>query len=62
MSNDDQVICRSLLSWVNAGSHNAFDDLHMAMNGADVDKQVAVFKKLFDAANQLPHYEMMMNI
>lgn len=53
-------ICRSLFSWVNAGSHHAFDDLYLATGDAAAESYLAVFKDIFDKSGHLAHYRMMM--
>jgi wobble nucleotide-excising tRNase len=56
----DKVVCRSLLSWVNDGSHFSHDDAHFAFGQDAIDEQLVIFKKIFEQAEHLPHYEMMM--
>lgn len=56
----DKLVCRSLLSWVNDGSHFSHDDAHFAFGQDAIDDQVEIFKKIFERAEHLPHYEMMM--
>lgn len=56
----EKLVCRSLLSWVNDGSHFSHDDAHFAFGPDAIDDQVAIFKKIFERAEHLPHYEMMM--
>ena len=56
----DKLICRSLFSWVNDGSHFAHDDLYIAIDDATVDNYLSVFRAIFEKAEQLAHYRMMM--
>ena len=56
----EKLVCRSLLSWVNDGSHFSHDDAHFAIGPDAIDDQVAIFKKIFERAEHLPHYDMMM--
>lgn len=56
----DKLVCRSLLSWVNDGSHFSHDDAHFAFGPDAISDQVAIFKKIFEQAEHLPHYDMMM--
>lgn len=56
----DQMICGSLFSWINDGSHNFADDLYVAADGATVDRYLAVFKAIFDNTDHGAHYRMMM--
>lgn len=56
----EKLVCRSLLSWVNDGSHFSHDDAHFAFGPDAIDDQVEIFKKIFECAEHLPHYDMMM--
>jgi len=56
----EKLVCRSLLSWVNDGSHFSHDDAHFAFGKDAIDDQVEIFKRIFEQAEHLPHYEMMM--
>lgn len=56
----DQLICRSLISWINDGSHHASDDLYMVVDQETIDSYRRVFKLIFEETNHLGHYEMMM--
>lgn len=56
----EKLVCRSLLSWVNDGSHFSHDDAHFAFGQDAIDDQVEIFKKIFERAEHLPHYDMMM--
>ncbi|MDQ0072544.1 wobble nucleotide-excising tRNase [Variovorax boronicumulans] len=56
----DQPICKSLFSWVNAGSHGALDDLHLALDDSSIERHMRVFKEVFRVSEHLPHYKMMM--
>ena len=56
----DKVICRSLSSWVHAGSHHAHDDLYVSIDDSTIDAYLSVFKRIFEKSGHLPHYEMMM--
>jgi len=56
---EERKICRSLLSWVNDGSHSFPDDIFVELSDEQIERQKAVFKKIFEKMNQLEHYEMM---
>ena len=56
----DQMICKSLFSWVNDGSHSAFDDPYVSIDDTMVEKYLEVFQKIFKKAGHLAHYKMMM--
>jgi len=56
----DKQICKSLFSWVNAGSHYAHDDLYLSIDETMVETYMKVFKDIFDKTNHSAHYRMMM--
>ena len=56
---EEKIICGSLFSWVNAGSHYATDDLYVTCDQESVAKYLDVFKKIFDKSKHTAHYEMM---
>lgn len=55
----DKVMCNSLFSWVNAGSHSALDDAHITPSDAMVKNALKVFKEIFGKSGNPGHYEMM---
>lgn len=59
---EEQVICRSLFSWVNAGSHSIFDDLDYSPTQNTVDANLRVFRGIFEEYGQIGHYDMMMGV
>jgi len=56
----EKLICKSLFSWVNAGSHHALDDLYVSIDVAMVDVYLQVFKDIFRKSDHFAHYQMMM--
>ncbi len=56
----EQAICRALFSWVNAGSHSIFDDLHYSQSSVSIDSNLRVFEDIFITQDQHGHYRMMM--
>ena len=56
----EKLICRSLFSWVNAGSHDASDDLYVSISESMLDRYLAVFRGIFEKSGNLGHYRMMM--
>ncbi|MXZ00805.1 AAA family ATPase [Candidatus Poribacteria bacterium] len=56
----DKMICNTLLSWVNDGSHFATDDLYMACNPGQVDRYLNVFQRIFEESDHGGHFRMMM--
>ena len=58
---EDKLICKSLLSWVNDGSHCLPDDLFVERPENQVDKYKMIFKKIFENMGHIEHYKMMMH-
>ncbi len=56
----DKMVCNSLLSWINDGSHFAPDDLYLACDPNQVDRYLAVFQRIFEESGHAGHYKMMM--
>ena len=59
---EEQQICRSLISWINDGSHTIPDDLYVQAPGDSAEKYLDVFEKVFEYTNNHGHYRMMMGI
>ena len=59
-SKEEQEICRSLLCWINDGSHCIPDDVFIEEQGDVIDKYFSVFTKIFKFTNHQEHYNMMM--
>lgn len=56
----DKVVCKSLFSWINAGSHGFDDNLHFSVDDGSVENHLRVFKDIFDHSRHGAHYRMMM--
>jgi len=56
----DRLICRSLLSWVNAGSHQVLDDQYVTPSDVAIEAFLRVFEKIFEVSHHAGHYHMMM--
>lgn len=56
----DQIICNSLLSWVNEGSHYAQDDIFVSLDQGVVSSYLKVFQLIFKLSGHEAHYKMMM--
>jgi wobble nucleotide-excising tRNase len=56
----DKIVCKSLFSWINAGSHGFDDNLHFALDSGSVENHMRVFKAIFDHSQHGAHYRMMM--
>jgi wobble nucleotide-excising tRNase len=57
---EEQEICRSLLCWINDGSHCIPDDIFIEYQENTIDKYMAVFRKIFVNTKHEEHYIMMM--
>ncbi len=60
LSGREQMICSSLLSWVNDGSHYAQDDIYVSIDKGVVQSYLKVFHLIFKLAEHEAHYKMMM--
>lgn len=58
----EMEICRSLLSWVNEGSHTLPDDLYVEAPDGTIVKYLKVFQDIFKHTENIGHYNMMMGI
>lgn len=58
---EEQLVCRSLLSWINEGSHEVFDDLNITMSMENKELYKQVFKKIFEIEGHLNHFNMMIS-
>ena len=59
---EEQKICRSLISWINDGSHAVTDDLYVEVPHDTIDRYFDVFKRIFEKTKHIAHYNMMMGI
>lgn len=58
----EKEIFRSLLSWINEGSHTLPDDLFIELPDQSIETYLKVFKDIFIHTNNIGHYEIMMGI
>ena len=58
----EKEICRSLLCWVNDGSHCFPDDCNLIPDQDQEEKYLEVFKRVFEVSGHEQHYNMMMGI
>lgn len=56
----DKLIFKSLVSWINDGSHFSGDDVFMNLDDISVEKNLIVFQKIFECSQHAAHYKMMM--
>ncbi|MEK3834100.1 AAA family ATPase [Paenibacillus sp. FSL R7-0128] len=59
---EEKVVCKSLLSWANDGSHFASDDLYIEHPLDTNARYLNIFEKIFKVTNHHAHYNMMMGI
>ena len=57
----DKIICKSLVSLINEGSHSVFDDFIFAPDDSDIENYKRVFRLVFEKLGHIDHYNMMMN-
>jgi len=57
---EDKIRCRSLISWINDGSHFISEDLYVEANEDVVERYFKVFKDIFDNQGHIAHFYMMM--
>jgi wobble nucleotide-excising tRNase len=58
----EKLICQSLFSWVNDGSHSIHDDLYVSYGEQTNSSYLEVFKEIFIRSRQQGHYNMMMGV
>lgn len=56
----EKLVCNSLFSWINDGSHSALDDLYASTDPSMVDNYLNVFREIFVKTHHIEHYKMMM--
>jgi wobble nucleotide-excising tRNase len=56
----DKLICKSLLSWINAGSHFVDDPLFVSAGDVSHENFLRIFKEIFVKMGHSGHYDMMM--
>lgn len=61
-SPEEQEICRSMVYWINDGSHTIPDDLFIQAHDDIKDKYYQVFEKIFINMRHHEHFKMMMGI
>lgn len=59
---EEKMICRSLLSWINDGSHSIPDDLYIDSYTDSIDRYKQIFREVFVKMGHEAHYNMMMGI
>jgi wobble nucleotide-excising tRNase len=59
---NDKKICRSLVSWMNVGSHDVFSDIDYSPKPEEIEKFKKVFKGIFEKTGHIAHYNIMMEL
>lgn len=59
---EEKMICRSLLSWINDGSHSIPDDLYIDSYTDSIDRYKQIFRDVFIKMGHEAHYRMMMGL
>jgi len=57
---EEQTVCRSLISWIHDGSHHILDDFHVDNSDETSERYLSVFKSIFEKTHHIEHYKMMM--
>ncbi|WP_291630999.1 AAA family ATPase [Clostridium sp.] len=57
---EERLLCKSLISFINDGSHFISDDLVLCIESDDIEKYLKVFKLIFIKMGHESHYNMMM--
>ena len=55
-----KTICKSLVCWINDGSHSIYDDINIDSYNGDIENYKEVFKQIFIQSGNQGHYSMMM--
>ena len=58
----DKLVCKSLVSCINDGSHFISDDFVITFDYESVDRYKEIFRLIFKKLGHEPHYKMMMKI
>ncbi|MBO9154429.1 AAA family ATPase [Chitinophaga sp. GCM10012297] len=59
---EDLLVCKTLLSWINDGSHSVYEDMILSNDVESIEKYLLVFKRIFVKLGHERHYCMMMKI
>jgi wobble nucleotide-excising tRNase len=57
---EDKIVCKSLISCINDGSHFISDDFVMCFESDSIEKYLRIFKLIFERMDHESHYTMMM--
>lgn len=56
----EKNICKSLVAWINTGSHEIIDDFNVTISNEQIENFKNVFKRVFEYTGHIKHYNMMM--
>jgi len=56
---EEKYICKSLISWINEGSHTIADDFEVQLQDSEIEKYIRVFKDIFKKMGHDAHFNMM---
>lgn len=59
-NSQDKDICRSLICWINEGSHTIPDDLFVEQQSNTTNNYFRIFEQIFKETKHHEHYKMMM--
>ena len=62
LEGEEKLIARSLVAFINDGSHSISDDFSISIGADDIKKYLLVFRKIFDISGHINHYNMMRRI
>ncbi|MEW6565065.1 MAG: AAA family ATPase [Spirochaetota bacterium] len=58
----EKNIFKSLIAWINAGSHEIIDDFNVTISNEQIEIFKNVFKNIFEYTGHIEHYNMMMGV
>lgn len=58
---NEKNICKSLIGWINVGSHDIIDDFNISISNDQIEKYKEIFMRIFEITGHKEHYDMMMN-
>lgn len=62
LEGEEKLIAKSLVAFINDGSHSISDDFSISIGADDIEKYLLVFRKIFDKSGHINHYNMMRRI
>ena len=59
---EDKIIEKSLIAYINDGSHSIGDDFSISIGTEEIQKYLLAFEKIFDKSGDINHYNIMRSI